>query len=134
MTTDLPEIPEPATWVLFTDEQILKHGIGTDPRLRVSFSTRGGDHAYLLPVATATGDLEKMTTDLPEQLPDWRMCGDHAEATYPEIRAYGLACWNAAIEAAAQVCEEEHTNSPRERELNRIYAKDIRTLTKGTTT
>ncbi len=27
MTTDLPEIPEPAAWGLFTDEQILKHGL-----------------------------------------------------------------------------------------------------------
>ena len=73
-----------------------------------------------------------MTTDLPEQLPDWRMCGDHAEATYPEIRAYGIACWNAAIEAAARECNAHAEFMLKvERRAVLTACEAIRALTKG---
>jgi hypothetical protein len=71
-----------------------------------------------------------MTTDLPELYEAQPPYGVYRRDVVEE---YGIACWNAAIEAAARECEEAHTNYPRERELNRIYAKAIRALTKGTT-
>jgi hypothetical protein len=73
-----------------------------------------------------------MTTDLTD-IPKPCLFGVEV-LTLTQAEHYGIDCWNAAIEAAARECEEAHTNYPRERELNRIYAKAIRDLTKGTTT
>jgi hypothetical protein len=61
MTTDLPEIPEPAAWGLFTDEQIVKHGLACWNAAIEAAAQVGNEHAeFLLKIHS----LEKMRTAL----------------------------------------------------------------------
>ncbi len=73
-----------------------------------------------------------MTTDLPEPPhPDvyYRIHNQAAFERY--VEQYGIACWNAAIEAAAGIVEREAF--PSERSRFGVAADNIRALTKGTT-
>lgn len=84
-----------------------------------------------------------MTTDLPE-IPETSCLRRHSDDpawTEAHIRAHGIACWNAAIEAAALECLNEahaefllRVRSSEKRRTVLTMCEAIRALTKGTTT